>query len=185
MPVTVHLWEGRTVDQKRALVRAITDAMVEHADASRDGLHVWVEEYSRESWARNGVLAVDMETHDVAERPSVVWRLDHALLEVSDLPTAEAFYVDVLGFGIRKRDVLADGRPLTVTEQGLGLAGGRSVSSGPVKLLSFRARNLRALARVLEDSNAEMLSGVETTEAGLTLRIKDFDGNEIEFFEHR
>ena len=32
MPVvTVQMWTGRTPAQKRALVRAITDAMVEHA----------------------------------------------------------------------------------------------------------------------------------------------------------
>lgn len=60
MPVvTVQLWEGRTVDQKRALTRAITDAMVEHADARPDGLHVIIQEYGRENWARAGVLGID------------------------------------------------------------------------------------------------------------------------------
>jgi 4-oxalocrotonate tautomerase len=60
MPVvTVQLWEGRTVEQKRALTRAITDAMVEHAGARPDGLHVILQEYSRENWARAGVLGVD------------------------------------------------------------------------------------------------------------------------------
>ena len=60
MPVvTVQLWEGRTVEQKRALTRAITDAMVEHAGARPDGLHVIIQEYSRENWARAGVLGVD------------------------------------------------------------------------------------------------------------------------------
>lgn len=57
--VTVHLWEGRTVDQKRALTKAITDAMVEHADARPDGLHVVIQEYPKENWARGGVLGVD------------------------------------------------------------------------------------------------------------------------------
>ena len=38
MPVCfVHLFEGRTVDQKRKLVRAITDAMVNFADCKPDG----------------------------------------------------------------------------------------------------------------------------------------------------
>ena len=60
MPVvTVQLWEGRTLEQKRALVRAITDAMVEHADARPDGLHVILQEVPRENWARSGVLGVD------------------------------------------------------------------------------------------------------------------------------
>lgn len=60
MPVvTVQLWKGRTLDQKRALVRAITDAMVEHASARADGLHVILQEYEPENWARAGTLGVD------------------------------------------------------------------------------------------------------------------------------
>lgn len=60
MPVvTVQMWTGRTLDQKRALVRAITDAMVEHADARPDGLHVILQEYDPQDWARAGVLGVD------------------------------------------------------------------------------------------------------------------------------
>ena len=57
--VTVELWEGRTVEQKRKLVGAITDAMVEHADANPDALHVILHEIRRENWGRAGVLGVD------------------------------------------------------------------------------------------------------------------------------
>jgi len=59
--VTVQLWEGRTLEQKRALVKAITEAMVEHAGAKPDGLHVILQEIPRENWARAGVLGVDRE----------------------------------------------------------------------------------------------------------------------------
>ncbi len=60
MPVvTVQLWEGRTLEQKRALVAAITKAMVEHADAKPDGLHVVLQEIPPENWGRAGVLGVD------------------------------------------------------------------------------------------------------------------------------
>ena len=60
MPVvTVQLWEGRTVEQKRALVKAITDAMVEHAGANPDALHVILQEIPRENWGRAGVLGID------------------------------------------------------------------------------------------------------------------------------
>ena len=60
MPVvTVQLWRGRTVYQKRKLTKAITDAMVEHADAKPDALHVIIQEYELEDWARAGVLGVD------------------------------------------------------------------------------------------------------------------------------
>lgn len=57
--VVVHLWEGRSTEQKRALTRAITDAMVEHAEAKPDGLHVAINEYPKENWARAGVLGID------------------------------------------------------------------------------------------------------------------------------
>jgi 4-oxalocrotonate tautomerase len=59
--VVVHMWEGRTVDEKRALTGAITEAMVEHAHCSPDALHVVIQEYAKENWARAGVLAVDRE----------------------------------------------------------------------------------------------------------------------------
>lgn len=60
MPVvTIQLWRGRTVEQKRALVKAITEAMVEHAGARPDGLHVIIQEIPRENWGRAGVLGVD------------------------------------------------------------------------------------------------------------------------------
>lgn len=59
--VIVHLWEGRSVEQKRALTRAITDAMIDHADANPEALHVVIQEYPLENWARSGVLGVDRE----------------------------------------------------------------------------------------------------------------------------
>ena len=60
MPVvTVQLWVGRTVEQKRALVQAITEAMIEHAGAKPDALHVILQEIPRENWGRAGVLGLD------------------------------------------------------------------------------------------------------------------------------
>jgi 4-oxalocrotonate tautomerase len=62
MPVvTVQQWTGRTVDQKRRLAKAITDAMVEIGNAKPDGLHVIFQDYELEDWARAGVLGVDRE----------------------------------------------------------------------------------------------------------------------------
>ncbi len=62
MPVViVKQWTGRTVDQKRRLAKAITDAMVEIAEAKPDGLHVIFEDYELENWARAGVLGIDRE----------------------------------------------------------------------------------------------------------------------------
>lgn len=57
--VTVHMWEGRSVADKRALTKAITDAMVRHAHARPDALHVVIQEYPKENWALGGVLGID------------------------------------------------------------------------------------------------------------------------------
>jgi len=54
--VTVQMWPGRTLAQKRALVRAITEAMVQHAGAKPDHLHVIIQEVPKEDWALAGVL---------------------------------------------------------------------------------------------------------------------------------
>jgi 4-oxalocrotonate tautomerase len=59
--VVVEMWEGRTVDQKRNLVEAITEAMVNHAGCKSDHLHVVIHESPKENWGRAGVLAVDMK----------------------------------------------------------------------------------------------------------------------------
>jgi 4-oxalocrotonate tautomerase len=53
------MWEGRTIEQKRRLVKAITEAMVEHADARPDALHVIIHDVSPDSWGLAGVLGPD------------------------------------------------------------------------------------------------------------------------------
>ena len=57
--VIVEMWEGRTVDQKRKLIKAITDAMVEHAACTPDHLHVVIHESKKENWGKAGVISVD------------------------------------------------------------------------------------------------------------------------------
>jgi len=57
--VIVEMWQGRTVEQKRKLVEAITAAMQEHCGAGTEHLHVIIHDVPQESWGRNGTLAVD------------------------------------------------------------------------------------------------------------------------------
>ena len=69
MPVvTVQMWPGRTVEQKRRLVKAITDAMVEHADAKPGNLHVIIHDVPLENWGHAGVLGPDRKDHDDGSR---------------------------------------------------------------------------------------------------------------------
>jgi 4-oxalocrotonate tautomerase len=61
MPVIiVELWEGRSADQKKRLVKAFTQAMVDIAGSSPEHLHVIFHDVPKESWGRNGVLAPDL-----------------------------------------------------------------------------------------------------------------------------
>lgn len=67
MPVViVEMWEGRTVEQKRALVQAITAAMVEHAKTDPEHLHVVIHDVPRHDWGRAGILSADLDSQ---ERP--------------------------------------------------------------------------------------------------------------------
>jgi 4-oxalocrotonate tautomerase len=59
--VIVEMWEGRTVEQKRGLVKAITAAMVEHCGSKPEALHVIIHDVPRESWGRNGKLADELD----------------------------------------------------------------------------------------------------------------------------
>ncbi len=54
--VNVKMLEGRTHEQKRALAKAITDALVEICNAKADGTMVVIEDIPRDHWARGGTL---------------------------------------------------------------------------------------------------------------------------------
>ena len=183
MPVvTVQLYEGRSLDQKRHLAGAITKAMVEHAGADPSGLHVVLQEIPPENWARAGVLGIDREPRDDTGVTSVSG-LHHLLLQVSDIARAAAFYLDGLGFTVRKREAFGDGRPLIVTDQGLGLTEGGPEPPGPVEHIAFRVKGVEEFADMVEASGGEIVKGPGPGPYGLSLYFLDPDGNKIEFHE--
>jgi len=57
--VHVELFEGRSLEQKRELVQGITEVVARTCGVSPDGVHVLIEEKSRDNWGRGSVLAVD------------------------------------------------------------------------------------------------------------------------------
>ena len=62
MPVVnVYFFSGRTTEQKRNLVAAITEAMVVHAACKPEHLHVIIQDVPKDSWGRNGRLGIDNE----------------------------------------------------------------------------------------------------------------------------
>ncbi len=57
--VTVKAVGGRTVEQKRALVKDITEAVVKNFKVPPDAIIVDIVEYSKENFARAGQLFID------------------------------------------------------------------------------------------------------------------------------
>lgn len=57
--VTIKLAKGRTVEQKRDLAKAVTDAVVSSIDVKPEWVTVLIEELERENWASGGQLHSD------------------------------------------------------------------------------------------------------------------------------
>jgi 4-oxalocrotonate tautomerase len=57
--VTVQMYDGRTIDQKRDLVKGITEVVARVTGNVPDAVHVIIQEVKRENWANGGVLAPD------------------------------------------------------------------------------------------------------------------------------
>jgi 4-oxalocrotonate tautomerase len=57
--VQITMLAGRTTDQKRKIVKRITEVLVEEAGARREGIVVAFHEVSYESYASGGELVAD------------------------------------------------------------------------------------------------------------------------------
>ena len=55
--VTVQMYEGRTVEQKRALAAAITEAVVKYANTTPEATQVVIVDVLKHNWAHAGKLA--------------------------------------------------------------------------------------------------------------------------------
>lgn len=71
--ITVQLLRGRTVDQRRAFVAAVTDVAVETLGARRGDVRVVFEHMEPDDVANGGVLALDDRS-----RAAVLSNLGHA-----------------------------------------------------------------------------------------------------------
>lgn len=60
MPIIhVHLIEGRTVEQKRALAKKMTDAVCETVNVTPDAVKIIMHDMARHDYATAGVLKSD------------------------------------------------------------------------------------------------------------------------------
>ena len=57
--ITVQMYEGRTIEQKRELVAAITEAIVRIAKTTPDATDVIIHDIPRHNWSHAGKLASD------------------------------------------------------------------------------------------------------------------------------
>ena len=57
--VEIHLLEGRTDEQKKALLTAVTAAVHDSIGAPLETIRVWVREFSPKEYMAAGVLAAD------------------------------------------------------------------------------------------------------------------------------
>ncbi|MCX8007637.1 MAG: 4-oxalocrotonate tautomerase [Coriobacteriia bacterium] len=60
MPIVhIHMYEGRTVDQKRELVKRVTEAIVESVDAKPESVHIVIHDMARHDYGDGGKLGCD------------------------------------------------------------------------------------------------------------------------------
>ncbi len=57
--IRIDMFEGRTIEQKRALVAAVTDACVKTIGASPDSVDILLFDIAKQNWARGGQLWSD------------------------------------------------------------------------------------------------------------------------------
>ena len=59
--VQIEMFEGRTLEQKRKLVKKVTEAIVESIDTPSENVKIIIREMSRENYAAAGTLAIDKQ----------------------------------------------------------------------------------------------------------------------------
>jgi 4-oxalocrotonate tautomerase len=62
MPVVhIQMYDGRSLEQKRQLVKEVTDVVARVTGNSPQGVHVIIDEVKRDNWAIGGLLWPDRQ----------------------------------------------------------------------------------------------------------------------------
>jgi 4-oxalocrotonate tautomerase len=56
----IYMLEGRTAEQKKAVIEKVTQALVEAVGAPKEAVRVWIHEMPKENWGIAGVSAKDL-----------------------------------------------------------------------------------------------------------------------------
>jgi ureidoacrylate peracid hydrolase len=107
----------------------------------------------------------------------------HMLLKVSDLEASQEFYVNLLGFTVRKAKPLPDGRPFVPFKEGLALTNGGVRNSPQIDHIAFKATGIPEIAARLRLANVRFQQDLHHGLYGLTIYVFDPDGNVIELFD--
>jgi 4-oxalocrotonate tautomerase len=62
--IEVHLARGRTAQQKRALMKAITEAVQRSIDAPLPSIRVWLHEFEPDEFMAAGEVLADRTAHE-------------------------------------------------------------------------------------------------------------------------
>lgn len=57
--VTIKILEGRTIEQKRGMVKDVSDAIVKNLSCPIDAVHIDVVEMKKENYAVGGTMWID------------------------------------------------------------------------------------------------------------------------------
>ena len=56
----IYMLEGRTEEQKKAVIEKVTQALVDAVDAPIASVCVWIQEVPKENWGISGVSAKEL-----------------------------------------------------------------------------------------------------------------------------
>ncbi len=56
----IYILEGRTPEQKKAVIEKVNQALHEAIDAKKETIRVWIHEMPKENWGIAGVSAKDL-----------------------------------------------------------------------------------------------------------------------------
>jgi 4-oxalocrotonate tautomerase len=56
----IYMLEGRTEEQKRAVIEKVTQALVEAVNAPKETVRVWIHDVPKSNWGIAGVSAKDL-----------------------------------------------------------------------------------------------------------------------------
>lgn len=56
----IYMIEGRSEDQKRAVIHKVSQAIVEATGAPKDAVRVWIQEVPKTNWGIAGQTAKDL-----------------------------------------------------------------------------------------------------------------------------